>query len=161
MTNAPFYGPGSALDQLARVKNIPEGGLIVAVDGPSGTGKSTVCRRLATAADAKYLDTGAMYRVATLHVLRQGIDPSEAASREAIIAATADLPLEINEDPTSTEVLLDGTDVSGEIRGPEVTAHVSAVAAIPEVRENLVALQRSLAFAAGRCVVEGLSLIHI
>ncbi|WP_408925773.1 bifunctional cytidylate kinase/GTPase Der [Corynebacterium sp. YSMAA1_1_F7] len=155
MTNAPFYGPGSALDQLARVKNIPEGGLIVAVDGPSGTGKSTVCRRLATAADAKYLDTGAMYRVATLHVLRQGIDPSEAASREAIIATTADLPLEINEDPTSTEVLLDGTDVSGEIRGPEVTGHVSAVAAIPEVRENLVALQRSLAFAAGRCVVEG------
>lgn len=155
MTNAPFYGAGSALDQLARVKNIPEGGLIVAVDGPSGTGKSTVCRRLATAADAKYLDTGAMYRVATLHVLRQGIDPSEAASREAIIAATADLPLEINEDPTSTEVLLDGTDVSGEIRGPEVTGHVSAVAAIPEVRENLVALQRSLAFAAGRCVVEG------
>lgn len=155
MTNAPFYEPGSALDELARVKNIPEGGLIVAVDGPSGTGKSTVCRRLATAADAKYLDTGAMYRVATLHVLRQGIDPSEAASREAIIAATADLPLEINEDPTSTEVLLDGTDVSGEIRGPEVTGHVSAVAAIPEVRENLVALQRSLAFAAGRCVVEG------
>lgn len=155
MTNAPFYEPGSALDQLASAKNTEDGGLIVAVDGPSGTGKSTVCRRLATAADAKYLDTGAMYRVATLHVLRQGIDPSEESTREAIIAATADLPLEINEDPTSTEVLLDGTDVSGEIRGPEVTAHVSAVAAIPEVRENLVALQRSLAFAAGRCVVEG------
>lgn len=155
MTNAPFFEPGSALDQLASAKNIEDGGLIVAVDGPSGTGKSTVCRRLATAADAKYLDTGAMYRVATLHVLRQGIDPSEESAREAIIAATADLPLEINEDPTSTEVLLDGTDVSGEIRGPEVTAHVSAVAAIPEVRENLVALQRSLAFAAGRCVVEG------
>lgn len=155
MTNAPFYEPGSALDQLASAKNIEDGGLIVAVDGPSGTGKSTVCRRLATAADAKYLDTGAMYRVATLHVLRQGIDPSEESAREAIISATADLPLEINEDPTSTEVLLDGTDVSGEIRGPEVTAHVSAVAAIPEVRENLVALQRSLAFAAGRCVVEG------
>lgn len=155
MTNAPYFEPGSALDQLARVKNIEDGGLIVAVDGPSGTGKSTVCRRLATAADAKYLDTGAMYRVATLHVLRQGIDPSADNSRPDIIAATADLPLEINEDPTSTEVLLDGMDVSGEIRGPEVTAHVSAVAAIPEVRENLVALQRSLAFAAGRCVVEG------
>ncbi|MGJ4140027.1 bifunctional cytidylate kinase/GTPase Der [Corynebacterium macclintockiae] len=155
MTNAPFYEPGSALDQLASATNVADGGLIVAVDGPSGTGKSTVCRRLATAADAKYLDTGAMYRVATLHVLRQSIDPSTESAREAIIAATADLPLEINEDPTSTEVLLDGTDVSGEIRGPEVTAHVSAVAAIPEVRENLVALQRSLAFAAGRCVVEG------
>lgn len=155
MTNAPYFEPGSALDQLARVKNIEDGGLIVAVDGPSGTGKSTVCRRLATAADAKYLDTGAMYRVATLHVLRQGIDPSADNSRPDIIAATADLPLEINEDPTSTEVLLGGMDVSGEIRGPEVTAHVSAVAAIPEVRENLVALQRSLAFAAGRCVVEG------
>lgn len=155
MTNAPYFEPGSALDQLARGKNIEDGGLIVAVDGPSGTGKSTVCRRLATAADAKYLDTGAMYRVATLHVLRQDIDPSADNSRQDIIAATTDLPLEINEDPTSTEVLLDGMDVSGEIRGPEVTAHVSAVAAIPEVRENLVALQRSLAFAAGRCVVEG------
>ncbi|MGN0096452.1 MAG: bifunctional cytidylate kinase/GTPase Der [Corynebacterium sp.] len=137
---------------LSRVDNIAGGGFIVAVDGPSGTGKSTVSRLLARAADAKYLDTGAMYRVATLHVLRAGIDPDNT---EAVVAATADLPLLVNEDPASAEVLLDGEDVSAEIRGPEVTAHVSAVSAIPEVRENLVALQRSLALRAGRCVVEG------
>ena len=148
----------NAIDQLTTATNIPGGGLIIAVDGPSGTGKSTVCRRLAQAADAKYLDTGAMYRVATLHVLRQGITPDAQPSdeqKQQIIEATADLPLQINEDPASTEVILDGEDVSGEIRGKEVTAHVSAVSAIPEVRENLVALQRDLADAAGRCVVEG------
>lgn len=137
---------------LSTVDNIAGGGFIVAVDGPSGTGKSTVSRLLARAAGARYLDTGAMYRVATLHVLRAGIDPENT---EAVVAATADLPLLVNEDPAATEVLLDGEDVSGEIRGTEVTAHVSAVSAIPEVRENLVALQRSLALRAGRCVVEG------
>ncbi len=137
---------------LSRVDNIAGGGFIVAVDGPSGTGKSTVSRLLARRANAKYLDTGAMYRVATLHVLRAGIDPGNTG---AVVAATADLPLLVNEDPASTEVLLDGEDVSSEIRGPEVTAHVSAVSAIPEVRENLVALQRSLALRAGRCIVEG------
>ncbi|WP_426721807.1 bifunctional cytidylate kinase/GTPase Der [Corynebacterium auriscanis] len=140
---------------LASHENTADGGFIVAVDGPSGTGKSTVCRRLAELANAKYLDTGAMYRVATLHVLRQRIDPTHADATNAIIAATQNLPLEVNEDPRSTEVLLDGQDVSGEIRGPEVTAHVSAVSAIPEVRENLVKLQRELAERAGRCVVEG------
>lgn len=137
---------------LSRVDNIAGGGFIVAVDGPSGTGKSTVSRLLARRADAKYLDTGAMYRVATLHILRAGIDPDNT---DAVVAATADLPLLVNEDPASTEVLLDGEDVSTEIRGEEVTAHVSAVSAIPQVRENLVALQRSLALRAGRCIVEG------
>nr|WP_282101574.1 (d)CMP kinase [Corynebacterium callunae] len=131
---------------------MPNGGLIVAIDGPSGTGKSTTARALATRLEAKYLDTGAMYRVATLHVLNKGIDPTDA---EAVIAATATLPLTISDDPASTEVLLGGQDVQKEIRGPEVTAQVSAVSAIPEVRENLVALQRALASKAQRCVVEG------
>lgn len=134
------------------ISNMPEGGLIVAVDGPSGTGKSTVCRALAQHLGAKYLDTGAMYRVATLHALRQGVDPTDV---EAVIAATASLPLEVNDDPAATTVLLDGVDVSDEIRGAEVTRAVSAVAAIPEVRENLVALQRELVARAGRCIVEG------
>ena len=144
-----------ALDGLEEINNITGGGFIFAVDGPSGTGKSTVSRRLADAANAKYLDTGAMYRVATLHVLRLGIDVAHPAADDEIIAATADLPLQVNEDPNSTEVLLAGEDVSAEIRGPEVTAHVSRVSAIPEVRENLVALQRALAVKSGRCVVEG------
>lgn len=134
------------------VSNMPDGGLIVAVDGPSGTGKSTTCRRLATELDAKYVDTGAMYRVATLAVLRAGVDPTDAA---AVIEATRDLPLTVSDDPDSTEVLLGGEDVSREIRGPEVTRNVSAVSAIAQVRENLVALQRKLAADAHRAIVEG------
>jgi len=132
--------------------NMPDGGLILAVDGPSGTGKSTTCRALAKQLDAKYVDTGAMYRVATLAVLRAGIDPADTA---AVVAATRDLPLEISDDPDSTEVILDGENVAGEIRGREVTQNVSAVSAIPDVRTNLVELQRKLAREAHRAIVEG------
>lgn len=131
---------------------MPDGGLILAVDGPSGTGKSTMCRALAKQLDAKYVDTGAMYRVATLAVLRAGVDPADT---DDVIDATTDLPLEVSDDPDSTAVLFAGEDVSGEIRGPEVTKHVSAVSAIPEVRVNLVELQRKLAREAGRAIVEG------
>lgn len=136
----------------ATISNMPGGGLILAVDGPSGTGKSTTCRALAKKLDAKYIDTGAMYRVATLAVLRAGVDPADT---DAVIAATADLPLTVSDDPDSTEVLLGGEDVAAEIRGAEVTRNVSAVSAIPEVRENLVALQRRLAADAHRAIVEG------
>lgn len=134
------------------ISNLPDGGLLLAVDGPSGTGKSTTCRALAKQLNAKYVDTGAMYRVATLAVLRAGVDPAQT---DAVIAATADLPLTVSDDPDSTKVLLGGVDVSDEIRGPEVTRHVSAVSAIPQVRENLVALQRRLAANAHRAIVEG------
>lgn len=134
------------------LSNMDNGGLIVAVDGPSGTGKSTMCRALAKRLDAKYVDTGAMYRVATLAVLRAGVDPADTAK---VIEATADLPLEVSDDPDSTEVLFAGEDVKAEIRGAEVTKHVSAVSAIPEVRVNLVELQRKLARESGRAIVEG------
>ncbi|MGV0428867.1 (d)CMP kinase [Corynebacterium tuberculostearicum] len=134
------------------ISNMPNEGLILAVDGPSGTGKSTTCRALAKQLDAKYVDTGAMYRVATLAVLREGVDPADTA---AVIAATANLPLGVSDDPDSTEVLLGGEDVSRVIREDEVTRNVSAVSAIPEVRENLVALQRKLARQAHRAIVEG------
>lgn len=136
----------------AQISNMPDGGLILAVDGPSGTGKSTTCRALAKRLDAKYVDTGAMYRVATLAVLRAGVDPADT---QAVIEATKDLPLEVSDDPDAKEVLLAGEDVSGEIRGPEVTRNVSAVSAIPEVRVNLVELQRKLAREAHRAIVEG------
>lgn len=134
------------------ISNMPDNGLILAVDGPSGTGKSTTCRALAKQLDAKYIDTGAMYRVATLAVLRKGIDPADT---QAVIAATADLPLTVSNDPDSTEVLLDSEDVSKEIREDEVTRNVSAVSAIPEVRTNLVNLQRKLASESHRAIVEG------
>lgn len=134
------------------ISNMPNQGLIVAVDGPSGTGKSTTCRALAKRLDAKYVDTGAMYRVATLAVLRAGVDPADTA---AVISATADLPLEVSDDPDSTQVIFDGEDVSRVIREDEVTRNVSAVSAIPEVRQNLVDLQRNLAVKAHRAIVEG------
>ncbi len=136
----------------AQISNMPDGGLILAVDGPSGTGKSTTCRALAKRLDAKYVDTGAMYRVATLAVLRAGVDPADT---QAVIEATKDLPLEVSDDPDAKEVLLAGKDVSSEIRGPEVTRNVSAVSAIPEVRVNLVELQRKLARETHRAIVEG------
>ncbi|MGC0364242.1 cytidylate kinase [Rhodococcus sp. 27YEA15] len=126
--------------------------LVVAMDGPSGTGKSSVSRALAQRLDARYLDTGAIYRIATLHVLRQGIDLGD---RAAITAAVAALPWSIGTDPAGEQVSLDGLDVSEEIRGDAVTKAVSAVSAVGEVRELLVATQRELASSADRIVVEG------
>ncbi|MEV3963247.1 (d)CMP kinase [Nocardia sp. NPDC050193] len=122
------------------------------MDGPSGTGKSSVSRRLAVRLSARYLDTGAMYRVATLQVLRAGVDPADSV---AVAATVTDMPLRIGTDPERELIELDGDDVRTEIRGPEVTAAVSAVSAVPEVREQLVALQREIAVSAGRIVVEG------
>ena len=126
--------------------------LTMAVDGPSGTGKSSASRQVAHLIGAAYLDTGAMYRVATLHVLREGIDPADTA---AVIAAVAGLPMSIGADPLAEEVLLAGADVAEDIRGDDVTAAVSAIAAIPEVRESLVELQRHLAARHPMVVIEG------
>ncbi|WP_431970019.1 (d)CMP kinase [Nocardia sp. bgisy134] len=122
------------------------------MDGPSGTGKSSVSRRLATRLGARYLDTGAMYRVATLRVLRTGIELTDSA---AIGAAVKELPLTIGTDPSHEVIELDGEDVSAEIRGDAVTKAVSAVSAVAEVRELLVAMQRELTASARRIVVEG------
>lgn len=126
--------------------------LVIAMDGPSGTGKSTAARRLASSLGAAYLDTGAMYRVATLHVLRAGVDLTDSA---AVDAATVRLPLVVGTDPTHELVELAGEDVSTEIRGAAVTSAVSAVSAVPAVRERLVTAQRALAADAERIVVEG------
>jgi cytidylate kinase len=133
-------------------QNVRNGRCVVAVDGPSGSGKSTVSRRLATALDARYLDTGAMYRAVTWAVLRSGVEPTDA---DGVGKVASEMLLEIGTDPTIPHVLADGVDVSVDIRGPEVTAHVSAVAAVPAVRQLLVARQRDLIAAAERIVVEG------
>ncbi|WP_433120260.1 (d)CMP kinase [Micromonospora sp. CA-246542] len=125
---------------------------VVAVDGPSGSGKSTVSRRLAVGIGARYLDTGAMYRAITWAVLRSGVDLTDAAS-VAKVAGEADL--RIGTDPQGYGVTVDGVSVDAEIRGPEVTQAVSAVAAVPAVRELLVARQREMIVNAGRIVVEG------
>ncbi|GAA2218095.1 (d)CMP kinase [Micromonospora olivasterospora] len=133
-------------------ENVRAGRCVVAVDGPSGSGKSTVSRRLAAGIDARYLDTGAMYRAVTWAVLRSGVDLTDAES-VAKVAAEADL--RIGTDPQGYGVTVDGVSVDREIRGPEVTAAVSAVAAVPAVRALLVARQRELIEQAGRIVVEG------
>ncbi|KXK61866.1 cytidylate kinase [Micromonospora rosaria] len=134
------------------VENVPTGRCVVAVDGPSGSGKSTVSRRLAVGIGARYLDTGAMYRAMTWAVLRSGVDPADAES-VAKVAGEADL--RIGTDPQGYGVTVDGTSVDAEIRGPEVTAAVSAVAAVAAVRALLVARQRDMIANAGRIVVEG------
>ncbi|QCQ93840.1 (d)CMP kinase [Rhodococcus sp. SGAir0479] len=129
-----------------------DGPLVVAIDGPSGTGKSSVSRCVATRLGARYLDTGAMYRIATLHVLRQGVDLTDP---HAIAEATASLPLSIGTDPEAEGVQLAGEDVTAEIRGAAVTQAVSAVSAVPDVRAFLVDLQRRIVEHAERIVVEG------
>jgi cytidylate kinase len=125
---------------------------VIAIDGPAGTGKSTVARGLATSLGARYLDTGAMYRIVTLSVLRRGVDVGDPA---AIAAAVGDVDLAVGHDPGEDRSYLAGEDVSAEIRGDAVTKAVSAVSAVPEVRSRLVALQRALADGPGRVVVEG------
>ncbi|HEX2774756.1 MAG TPA: (d)CMP kinase, partial [Micromonosporaceae bacterium] len=122
---------------------------VVAVDGPSGSGKSTVSRRLAAALGAHYLDTGAMYRAVTWAVLRSGVDPHDA---DSLVKVATEVELAIGVDPEAYHVSVDGVLVDAEIRSPEVTAAVSAVAAIPAVRQILVAMQRELIAAAGRVV---------
>src|ERR1700682_301642 len=125
---------------------------MIAVDGPAGTGKSSVSRGLARSLGARYLDTGAMYRIVTLSILRSGFVWADPA---AIGAAAADVELAVGFDPDEDRSYLAGEDVSTEIRGDEVTKVVSAVSAVPAVRTRLVALQRELTAGAGSVVVEG------
>jgi cytidylate kinase len=132
-----------------------DGSPVVAVDGPSGSGKSTVSRRLAQALGARYLDTGAMYRAVTWAVLEADIDLTDT---ETIAKLTGELDLVVGTDPTRPHIAVGETTVDGPIRGAEVTAAVSAVAAVPAVRQILVLRQRQIisdARTQGGIVVEG------
>jgi CMP/dCMP kinase len=126
--------------------------VVVAVDGPAGTGKSSVSRRLARALQARYLDTGAMYRIVTLAVLRAGIDLTD---QDSVGTVASNTKLSVGFDPGEDRSYLDGEDVSSEIRGDQVTKAVSAVSSVPSVRTRLVELQRTLAGGPGSVVVEG------
>jgi cytidylate kinase len=121
---------------------------IIAIDGPGGSGKSTVARRLADRLGFDYLDTGAMYRGVAFAALRRGIDPADA---EPVARLVEDLELTVDEDG----VTVDGVDATIEIRGPEVTRAVSLVAANPAVREELRSRQREWARGRDGSVVEG------
>ena len=117
----------------------PEFRGVVALDGPSGTGKSTVARLLARRLRAQYLDTGAMYRAATVAVLGAGVEPSDPAAVAAVVAASR---IDVGTDPWHRSTRLNGKDVEREIRTATTTAAVSAVSAVPAVRAQLVAQQR-------------------
>jgi cytidylate kinase len=121
---------------------------VIAIDGPAGSGKSTVSRAVAARLGLDYLDTGAMYRAVTFAALRRGIDPEDTEP----IARLA-RHVEINVD--DRKVAVDGIDATIEIRGPEVTRAVSSVAANPEVRRELRRRQQEWAQARGGGVVEG------
>lgn len=121
---------------------------IIAIDGPAGSGKSTVGRALARHLGLEYLDTGAMYRSVTFAAMRRGIDPSEA---EVLGRIVGDIELEVGPDA----VTVDGVDATIEIRGPEVSRAVSIVAANPTVRAEMVRRQREWAQRHGGGVIEG------
>lgn len=121
---------------------------VIAIDGPAGSGKSTVARRLAARLGLEYLDTGAMYRGVTFAALRRGIDPADAEP-VANLARTVEL------DVTVDRVQVDGVDATIEIRGPEVSRAVSLVAANPGVRTEMVRRQREWAAERGGGVLEG------
>lgn len=127
------------------------GSLVIAVDGTSGSGKSSTSRGVADRLGLRYLDTGAMFRALTWWMLREGVDVHDAAA----VAAVADRPrIASGTDPLAPTITVDGTDVSVEVRSDEVNAAVSPVSAVPAVRSRLLELQREV-IGAGGIVVEG------
>lgn len=126
--------------------------LVVAIDGPAGSGKSSVSKEVARRLGAAYLDTGAMYRAVTFAALASGLD---LADQEAVAAAVERADIDLSTTPDGQRVLVDGEDVTTQIREPRVSEAVSAVATNLGVRANLVARQRAAIEQAGRIVAEG------
>jgi cytidylate kinase len=126
--------------------------LIIAIDGPSGAGKSTLGRRLARELGLLYVDTGAMYRAAALAVVGAGVN---AADAEEVARVAARARIELAGDPDSLRVMLEGRDVSAEIRTEQITRLSSVVSAIPAVRRDLVRRQREMGARGGGVVLDG------
>lgn len=126
-------------------------GIVVAIDGPSGSGKSSTSRGVAARLGLRYLDTGAMFRAVTWWMLRSGVDVHD---RTAVAARAMEPTVVSGTDPLAPTIHVDGTDVSEAIRGDDVTAAVSPVSAVPEVRSRLLELQRQVIHGGG-IVVEG------
>lgn len=123
----------------------------IAIDGPAASGKSTLARILSQKLGLIMVNSGSMYRAVTWKVLQQSIDPND---RAAVVQALRDMELECGVDGLSSTVKVDGIDPGEELRSEEVNSHVSAVSAIPEVRECLVSLQRDY-LKLGDVVMEG------
>ncbi len=124
--------------------------LVIAIDGASGSGKSSTARGVATRLGLAYLDTGAMYRAVTVAYLDAGVD---AADPDAISDAVAAADIAISTDPTDQWIRVNGRDVTDEIRSQRISSNVSTVAVIPACRENLVARQRAIIEAAANGIV--------
>lgn len=123
----------------------------VAVDGPSGSGKSSTARGVATRLGWNYVDTGSMYRALTWWLISEGVDVDDPA---AVADRVAEPQIDISVDPLAPGVFVNGAEVSDAIRDPHVTSSVSAVSAVPAVRERLVSIQREI-MERGAVVVEG------
>jgi CMP/dCMP kinase len=132
------------------VQTIPDD-IVVAIDGPSGSGKSSTSRGVAARLGLRYLDTGAMYRGMTWWMLREGVDVHDP---DAVAARAGEPEILSGTDPTGPSIVVEGVDVGLAIRSPEVNAAVSPVSAVPEVRARLVELQRDT-IGDGGIVVEG------
>lgn len=131
----------------------PEPALVIAIDGPSGSGKSSTSRGVAQRLGLSFLDTGAMYRAVTVAYLRAGLQPDQT---EAIERLVDEVELTVTDDPEAPAIALDGEDVTAEIREPRVSQHVSVLATNAHVRQVLTDQMRALIEAADqRIVVEG------
>lgn len=124
--------------------------LVIAVDGPAGSGKSTAARQVAVTLGLRYLDTGAMYRALTWWLLEQQV---ELANTAAVVARIAEPRIEVGTDPERPRITVDGRDVAGPIRTRQVSNSVSTVAAIPQVRALLIGRQRAVIAAADAGIV--------
>ena len=125
--------------------------MVVAVDGPAGSGKSTVSKMIAKRLNLLYIDTGAMYRALTLKAMKNKVDLNDEA---ALVRMAHSTRIDLEESGGSLRVILDGEDVTGLIRTPELTNNVKYIARVPDVRHEMVKLQRAIGERSG-AVLEG------
>ncbi|MGW5365238.1 (d)CMP kinase [Actinopolymorpha pittospori] len=136
---------------MERADDAGRAGIVVAIDGPSGSGKSSAARGVARRLELRYLDTGAMYRAVTWWMIQVGVPVDDS---DEVAARSSEPKIEVGIDPEHPTIAVDGVDVGGPIRSREVTNAVSAVAAVPAVRRRMVEIQREL-IGSGGIVVEG------
>lgn len=137
---------------MAEQKNTQSGKFVITIDGPAASGKSTVARLVAAKLDATFLDTGAMYRAATLAVMEENAD---LTSQQRILEVIDDTVFEFKATPDGMLVRVDGVDATAQIRDPKVTANARYIACLGPVRERMVDMQRRFAHAYERIVSEG------
>jgi cytidylate kinase len=129
----------TGVDEMQPYAGMP--GLVIAMDGPAGSGKSTAARRVAVELGLRYLDTGAMYRALTWWLREHSVDLTDTS---AVLARLSEPRIAIGTDPAAPEITVDGKDVAGPIRTRDVSNSVSIVAVIPQVRARLIAMQRDI-----------------